>query len=212
MFKFWYEKFIMMFIPLLVFASIFGVVIYAFYTTVAVPPAEKAPFVQEIREESSKVDSKRRVTMEKPHLADNEIKNWISQVVSESLYFNKNNYGEVVKNIRPYFTDSGFQKFQDYLIASGIAENIRANEYDMSVYVEAPPLLLNSSVINDTFKWLYQMPVVISFFPTGGTKNAKETNQFINRTLTLRLQITRANIEGDPDAIQIEDWIAVGAQ
>ena len=186
MFKFWYEKLIATLIPLLVFVSIFAIVIYAFYTTVSVPSADTAPFVQDIRDAAAKPDSKNRTTLEKPHLSDNELKSWISRSVSESLAFNKDNFGTVAKNIKPYFTANGFKKFQDYLISSGIAENVRTNEYDMSVYIENSPLLLNSSVVDDTFKWLYQMPVVISFFPTGARKKATETNQFINRKLRLR--------------------------
>lgn len=212
MFQFWYEKFISRFIPLLVFASVFTIIFYAFYTTISVPQPDKAPFIQDIREEANKEDSKHKVTLEKPHLSDNEIKNWISKAVSEALFFNKKSYSKVAKNIKPYFTDAGFQKFQDYLIASGIAENIRVNEYDMSIYIEKPPLFLNSSVINGTFKWLYQMPVVISFFPTGKKNIAKESGKFINRKLTLRLQITRAKVDGNPDIIQIEDWTAIGSQ
>ena len=209
MFKFWYEKFIMTFIPLLVFISIFAIIFYAFYTVVSVPPAENAPFVQEIREDVSKEYSKHKITLDKPHMSDREIKAWISRVVSESLFFNKKNYSNVAKNIKPYFTESGFRKFQDYLITSGIAESIRTNEYNMSIYIEKQPIFLNSSVIHGTYKWLYQMPVVISFFPIGGKQIAEDADKFINRDLQLRLQITRAKVDGNPDVIQIEDWIVV---
>lgn len=212
MFQFAYEKFIAFIIPLVVFVSIFGVIIYAFYTIISVPNPEKAPFVQDIREEAAKSNSPHQVTLERPHFSDNEMKNWISKAVSESLSFNKDNYSDIVKDIRPYFTDKGFEKFQDYLIISGIAESIRTHKYDMSVYIERPPLFLNSSVINNTYKWLYQMPVVVSFFPTGQKTDARDVSKFINRTVTLRLQLTRVRVGDDPEAIQIEDWIAVGAR
>lgn len=208
MFKFWYEKFIASFIPILVFVSVFGIVLYAFYTEISVPPADQAPFVQEIRKEAKNKDN--TADLISPHLTDSELKNWITMAISEALAFNKNTYGETIKKTRNYFTDAGFQKYQDYLITSGIAENIHTHDYDMSIYIQTPPLQLNAMVMNDTYKWLYQMPVVISFFPTGQKSLAKDGDKFINRSITLRLQITRAKLENNPDAIQIEDWIVGG--
>lgn len=207
MFKFWYEKLAITLIPLLVFISFFVIVIYAFYTVIMVPPAENAPFVQEIREVAAKKKATNTVSLSKPHRADTEMKLLLTKMASEALSFNKETFSEVVKTIRPYFTDRGFQQYQKYLIESGIAENLRANDYNMSVYIENPPLSLNGTVVDGVYKWLYQMPVVISFFPREMETLAENSNSFVNRKINLRLQVTRVNLDDDPDAIQIEDWI-----
>lgn len=209
MFKFWYEKFAIVFIPLFAFFSFFMLLIYAFYTTFFVEPPDKAQFVQDIRQEQINLPDNKSISLDSQNLTDNELKNWITMAVSDSLSFNKDSFSEISTKIRPYFTDAGFDKYQDYLINSGVAENIRTNNFDMSVYIENPPLYLNSSVINNTFKWLYQMPVVISFYPKGQIEDPSVADKFINSKLSLRLQVTRAKVDDDPNAIQIEDWVVV---
>ncbi len=209
MFQFWYEKFIALFIPFFVFLSFFAIVFYAFYTVIAVPPAENAPFVQEIRETAAQNTAANVVKLDKPHRSESEMKTLLTMMASESLSFSKENFSEVLKNINPYFTDRGFKQYKDYLLESGIVESVRVNDYDMSVYIEDSPMFLNGSVVDDIYKWLYQMPVVVSFFPKNTETAAEDTDTFVNRKFNLRLQITRAKVGDDPDALQIEDWIVV---
>ena len=51
------------------------------------------------------------------------------------------------------------------------------------------------------------MPLAISFFPKSGEATARNAEKFVNRKVTLRLQITRTNVDGDPNALQIESWV-----
>lgn len=209
MFKFWFEKFISASIPIITFFSLITIFVYAVHTTVSVLPADEAAFIQEMRAEAKVEGSKNIVTLEKAHMADKELKNWITMVASESLAFNKKTFTDNLQRIRPYFTQAGFRKYQAYLLSSGIAENIRTSDYDMRIYIQDRPLLLNSSSIGGTYKWLYRMPVVVSFLPTGVKNLAEDAEKYINSKVTLRLQITRAKVDGNPDAILIEDWIVV---
>ena len=109
--------------------------------------------------------------------------------------------------MRVYFSEDGFQKYQKYLLSSGIAETIRTNDYDVGVYIESEPLHLNGMVIDGKYKWLYQMPVTLSFFPTGQAITAENSEQQINNQFNLRVQVTRAKVGDFTEALQIEDWV-----
>ncbi len=210
MFQFWYEKFVAAFIPILVFISIFLLIFYAFYTVIAVPPAEEAVFVQEIRKTAAEKESQNTISYANAHRSDGEIKTLLTKMVSESLSFGKDDFGGFLKTINPYFTDRGFQIYKNYLMSSDIVEIIRVNDYDMSVYIEQPPMSLNGMVVDNVYKWLYQMPVVVSFYPKGSDKFAENAGEFVNRKLNLRVQLTRGKVGDDIDAIQIEDWVVTG--
>ena len=204
MFQFWFEKFISLVIPFFVMGSLIILLFYAFATEAFVEPADQAPFVQEMVEANKKNTKEKNISLKVAHRTDVEIKTYLTKVASEALSFNKSNFKESIQNVRPYFTEEGLKKYRNYLISSGIVEAVRTQDLQVGAYVEAPPLFLNSSVIKGTYKWLYEMPMVVSLTRGNIVENADNID---NSEFTLRLQITRVNEdEENPDGLKIEDW------
>lgn len=201
MFKFWYEKFLFRFSFAFAFLAFLGVFVYAYFTEITIKsPGEIAPFSEKLVMEGTNTiaPEQRSLPLEKAHRTDKELKNWVNTVVSESLSFNTDSLSKVTQDVRSYYTVSGFKQYQDYLTSSGIIDSINKNNYQMGVYAEQPPLLMNGSSIKGVYRWLYQIPITVSFLQNG--KN------IANRELTLRVQIRRVKLEEDPNAIQIESW------
>ncbi len=213
MFKFWYEKFLMRFSFVFAFLAFLGVFVYAYFTEITIKlPKEVAPFTETLigAQTTTILPEQRYLPLEKPHRGNKEIQNWISMVISESLSFDKQSYSATAKNIRPYYTNSGFRQYLNYLKAAGIIDSIRANNYRMSVYVETPPLLQNSLAIEGVYRWLYQMPVTVSFLPRGASHLTYGNKDMINRKLTLNVQLRRVKRPTDPNVIEIESWTVTG--
>ena len=205
--QFWQERLIAVLIPLFVICALIFIFFYGFHVSFINRPPENVEFVQELREKVKKSTTDKTVSLDKPHRTDKELKKLITQSVSESLSFNRGNFSNVMKKMRVYFSEDGFQKYKKYLLSSGIAETIRTNDYDVSVYIESEPLYLNGMVIDGVYKWLYQMPVTLSFFPTGKAITAENSQQQINNQFNLRVQVTRAQVDNFTEALQIEDWV-----
>ena len=205
---FLFERLAASLVPFFALLAFFGVLVYAFTVVIKfeTTPYDDVEFVQDIRQDVEDKGRDKVVTLDKPHVTDGELKNWISMAVSESLTFSKDNFSKVLGNIETYYTQDGFKAFEDYIISSGIAKSIRSGDFDMGVYIEDPPLFLNDSLIDGKHKWLYQMPLAISFFPKNRANLAKDADKFVNRQVTLTLQITRAEVDEDPSALQIETW------
>ncbi len=213
MFKFWYEKFLMRFSFVFAFFAFLGVFVYAYLTEITIKsPGENAPFSETLVSSQVKkiIPEQRTLPLEKAHRTNKELQTWLSMVISESLSFDKENYVETSKKIRPYFTNSGFRQYLDYLNSAGIIESVKNNDYKMSVYVENPPLLQNSLPIEGVYRWLYQLPVTVSFLPRTTSNLAYGNNQMVNRQLTLNVQLRRVKLPDDPNAIQIESWNVTG--
>ncbi len=206
--SFLFERFVARVMPFIAIISFFLVLVYAFLTVVQfeITPSDEVEFVQDIREEVKKKGQENVVSMANAHLTDSELKTWISMAVSESLTFSKDNFTDVIKNIKPYYSPEGFSAFEQYLINSGVAKSIRSGNFDMGVYIEEQPIFFNSSVIQGKYKWLYQMPLAISFFPKNGQVVGNNSDKFVNRKVTLNIQITRATVDNNPEALQIETW------
>lgn len=213
MFKFWYEKFLMRFSFAFAFLAFLGVFVYAYLTEITIKlPGKTAPFTETLNDSRTNIilPEQRSLPLEKPHRTNKELQMWLNMVVSEALSFDKENFTSVTKNTRSYFTSSGFRQYLDYLKSAGIINSIKTNNYQMSVYVEEAPLLQNSVAIEGVYRWLYQMPVTLSFL-TRGTSNLTYGNkEMVNRQLTLNVQVRRVKRADDPNAIEIESWAVTG--
>lgn len=212
MFKFWYEKFLFRFSFIFAFCAFLGVFVYAYFTEIMIKlPGEKAPFSETLIEDStdSVLPEQRSLPLEKQHRTNKELQNWTSMAVSESLSFDKESFSNVSQTIRAYFTDEGFQQYQNYLLSSGIIESIKKNDYRMSIFIEEKPLLLNGSTIQNIYRWLYQLPVTLSFLPRNAA-NLIGRGDMVNRKMTLRIQVRRVKLPDNPNAIQIESWTMAG--
>ena len=212
MFKFWYEKLLMRMSFAVAFLSFLGVFVYAYIAEVTFKsPGETAPFTETLIDDNANVilPDQRALPLEKQHRTNKELQAWTSMAVSESLSFDEDDYAAVSQKIRTYYTGEGFQQYQDYLISSGVIESLKKNNYRMRVFVEQPPLLLNGSTIKNIYRWLYQLPVTISFLPRDSYDPLGRSGM-INKQINLRLQVRRVKLPDDPAAIQIETWSVTG--
>jgi hypothetical protein len=207
---FYFEKLVSVLLPIFVVLALILLIFYRFSTEVLVPPADQATFVQELVKVSEKKQAENTVSLMTPHRSESDIKTYLTRISSDILSFDKQSFSDVMKNIRPYFTDAAFSQYNQYLLDSGIAETVRTEDIKVSSYVDTPPFFVNSSVINNTYKWLYDIPIVISYIPLGHNM-AEKSEDLVSTEVYLRLQITRVI---DPDdkinGMKIEDWQVMG--
>ncbi len=221
MFKIFCEKVLVRFSFVIAFLGFLGVFVYAYYTEIYIPsPDGRAPFFETTIDPSGegkgivmipdkRFSEEKTISLENIHLSNKELQGWISMAVSESLSFDKDDYSTISKKVNSYFTKAGLQEYQDYLLSSNIIKSIKKNNYRMNVFVEQPPLLLNGSTIKGVYRWLYQIPVTITFLKRY-EDGYVETKGAVNRKLNLRIQVRRIDIDGDFNAIQIESWDVTG--
>ena len=203
---FYFERSASILLPLFVVIAFVILIFYAFATTAYIAPADQAPFVQEMVAASEKKGADKTISLVAAHRSEDEIKNYLMVITSEILSFNRNNFSETMKTVRPYFTNGGFQKYQKYLLDSGIAETVRVQDVSLSSYVDVPPFFINSSALNNVFKWVYDVPVVISYTPLGRPSDER-VGESAGNEVYVRLQLTRApDPENEFNGMKIEDW------
>lgn len=212
MFSFWYEKFLFRFSFIFAFFAFIGVFVYAYFTEIKVDiPKNNAPFSETLVNDGTDtiIPDQRSLPLEKAHRTNKELQNWISQVISESLSFDRENSNQIFKDIEKYYTVSGQNQYQEYLKSAGILNSIQTNNYRMSVFVEEQPLLLNGTQMKGIYRWLYQLPVTISFLPRN-SRSFVGQKDIVNRKINLRVQIRRVKLPDNPNAVQIESWTVTG--
>lgn len=144
--------------------------------------------------------------LDKPHRTYSEIEEWIGMSVSEALSINPENFQNTLRDLQPDFTEDALQQYRSHLSQSGIFKALAENNLKTSVLIELPPALLNEGVLDNIYRWLYEVPVTVTFLPAGTT--SYEGFDPVNRKLLVRLQVRRVPLEQDNnlDLLRIDQW------
>jgi len=204
--RFWYTKFLMRFMALLAFLGFAGVLYYAYITTInEEDPPVSAPFREDLSGLSQNPVVRKmeeNLTLREAHRSEKELKSWITKAVSESLFIPNRDYQNVLFQSDKYFTDAGFKEYEAYLVQSKIPDYVETGTYSLNVVVDEMPVLLNNQSVDGAYRWLFQVPITISFVPNNLT-----TGETVNQKLMLRLQLRRVETPNNPDVVKIENWL-----
>ena len=207
--SFLYTKFLMRFMGLVALLGFFGVLYYAYQTEINYEPAgQVAPFKEAPVEKASPYYAQGDgvVNYSESHRSEREIQNWITTVVSEALFIPHLKYRDVTQGISKYFEEGGKQQYLNYLEQAKIQDYIDRSAYNLNVLVDDTPVVLNANSVNGFYRWLYRVPVTISFVPVGTNSLTAGQNNSVTQKLTLLLQLRRTDATNDPNDIVIESW------
>lgn len=172
---------------------------------------DEAPFAQTLRANNDTLPEQRSITLDEPHRTARELSLWVSERVSEVLTFDATNYDRQIQIAKGYFSPAGYEEFKTYLAQSNLRATLQTGDQKVNVIVEQPPLLLNSGAVDGVFRWLYEVPVTISFTPRTLRELTPSTTSGQGRKLTVRLQLGRHDDAAVGEGVRIESW-AVSAR
>jgi hypothetical protein len=183
-----------------VFCALFiGVFVYAYYTEQQRGEiGDSAPFAEQTAMIEDSVTDIESDAVTKAHRTRREMGIWIVESVSELLNLDQGNVRAVFNAAQPYFTDAAFRQYRAYLEAESLLSNIEAGQLTLGAIVDQTPQLMNEGVIGGVYRWLYDVPVMMTHTPARGAAQTKSA--------TLRIQLGRINDESNPDKMVIESW------
>lgn len=139
-----------------------------------------------------------------PHDSEKAVSDWVIAAVSDALNYDQ--FSEAVfQQKAAYFTPAGAQAYRTFLERNKVIESVSLTSYQLSAIVEDTPFLRNKGAVGGQYKWLYRVPVLLSYIPRGATEYEKVTP--VNLETDLKIQLTRTpeTIES-PSAVLIEIW------
>lgn len=206
MIRYYLEKFFFQIVSFGALLGFLGVFLYAYSIedNNPPPPDVRAQFEDSLGEPSIAEEHAGPLTQQ--HLSEREVADYLNEIIAESLSFTPQNYQATIRTVARHFTPSAYKQYQSYLEKVGFERLLRQG-YKSGAFLERPPLKLNALVHNGAYKWLFEVPVTVTFLPAGantydGGAAAKPQNQ----RFTLRAQFTRVEDRNDPARIQIEIW------
>lgn len=182
------------------FCLFIGVFIYAYYTEGGNVPVTETTSLQGMQ--ASAPMSGDIVTMEEPHRTRREMQAWIVEAVSELLNFDRQSKSGLLNQVRSSFTDVGFSQYQEWLQTNAMAVRVESGEFRLSAIVDETPVQLNAGAVAGAYRWLYDVPVVISLQPVD--IYADQPVETIHATV--RMQLARTENSDAPNLLVIESW------
>lgn len=180
--------------------------VYAYTLEAAYTPPQDmvAPFAQTAGKPV--IAGSNKTGLEIQNLSARDIEQKIEIIVPEALSFNRSNFSGGTTLVQKYFTAGGYQQYKQFMQAAGLETAIQQN-FQTSVFLDAPPLEISSGVFGGAYKWLFEVPITLNFIPKDiQSYRGGETAQA--RKALLRIQFTRVLDQADPDAVKIEIWQA----
>lgn len=144
------------------------------------------------------------VPLNVPHRNTAQIADWAVMAASEAMTFDKDDYNESFKSTEKYFTPAARQQYLTFLKDTHIMNVIESKKFFLRGFVQDVPMLLNEGNVEGRYRWLYEVPVMLTYMDRNmqGYKNSDPANQ----QMTLNIQVGRtSNLETGHD-IAVEIW------
>lgn len=168
----------------------------------------KAPFAHsDVKiDESIKGLPQNAIPLDQPHRSDHHITSWVITSVSQALTFHDVDYQkELDRSVEKFFTTEAAEQYKSFLSDAKITEVLSGKRYRINSFTQGKPILINEGALKNRYRWLYEVPVMVSYMDRIDF-DYREKNA-INQKYTLQIQIGRSKEGGgDGEGIAIESW------
>lgn len=144
------------------------------------------------------------IPMAQPHRSTAQITEWVIMVVSEAMTFDKDDVGTSLASTGKYFNETGRAQYDQFLKDSKLANVLDSNKYYVRSYVRDAPILLNEGTVGGYYRWLYEVPVMVSYMARTD-KDYKKASP-VNQQVLVTVQVGRSPRAVDPAGIVVETW------
>lgn len=144
------------------------------------------------------------IPLTKPHRVTAEITQWVMNAAAEVMNFDADDYRTGLKATEILFDAPGRGQYVRFLQDKNITKVLASKKFQVRSYVEDTPILLNEGSLNGRYRWLYQVPVVISYLDINVT--GYEGTEPLNHRAMINVQVGRSVESRDPQGILIEQW------
>lgn len=146
------------------------------------------------------------VPLDKPHRTSKEIAEWLMVTASDVLTFEAGQHTQEMADEDFYFTPSGKQQYVEFLNKNTMMRVLESGRYDMLSFVSETPLLQNEGVRDGHYRWLFEVPIMVSYVDSSGF-NYKDKDAVSQRwKLNIQVRRVQQSDESENEGVAIELW------
>lgn len=138
-----------------------------------------------------------------PHRNHTQVGQWLVRAIAEvmtlepdptllKVHFNRLETG---------MNDFAIEAFKNFLSANQVLALLRNRDMRLNSIVNGTPLLLNEGPVEGRYRWLFQVPVTMTYVPVGENASAPDV---VHQDATLIIQVGR--VKGGVQGKVMETW------
>lgn len=168
----------------------------------------QAPFADETLQAERDIEKghlpENAIDLDKPHRDNASIRDWVVTAVSEAMMFESADSQADLAAHKASFDASGWKEYNAFLEEKGITKVLQTKRFQVRSFVEDVPLILNEGAVGGSYRWLFEVPVMVSYLERDlqSYKNVEPVNQH----MVVTVQVGRKKDAGNAEGILIEHW------
>ena len=142
--------------------------------------------------------------LSKPHRNHTQIGEWLTRALAEVTTIDPD-----PTLLKVHFTrletgmnDFAIDAFKKFLKDNAILSTLQERKMTLNSVINSQPLLLNEGIVEGRYRWLYQVPMTITFVPKGA--GSQKNPDVIHQNMVLVIQVGR--VTGGVQGKAIETW------
>jgi len=139
------------------------------------------------------------IPLNQPNMSEAALMQWTNTAVVAVNTYNFFNYRDQLQAASQYFTPDGWQAYLNKLKSSRNLNAVIEKKLVVSAVATRAPVILRQAIIDGSYNWLVQMPVLITY---------QSASQYSQESLIVTLGIKRISTLTDPNGIGIVSYAA----
>jgi intracellular multiplication protein IcmL len=144
------------------------------------------------------------VDLTEPHRGVTQVAEWVALSVGEMLNFSAAGYGTHIVEMGTYANDKARGDFQSFVDQNKIFDTLKNGNLRMNSSAEEAPLLLNKGAVEGSYRWLYEIPVLLTFLPLDA--KSYMDSEHVSQHVIVNAQVGRVTYKTNADELQIESF------
>lgn len=145
------------------------------------------------------------VPMDKAHRQAGQIADIVGEFVAKVMLYQGDDYEADLAESMKLFDAQGQAAYKAFLEEKKLMQVLQSLRYYVRSYVEDIPIVLNAGPIDGRYRWLLEVPVIVSYMDRN-EQDYKQGGQVTNQKFVIRLQVGRSEAAQNQDQLLIETW------
>lgn len=144
------------------------------------------------------------IPIDKPHRSSQAVGEWAMTVVNESMTFISDAPAQELQASKKNFKTEGRQQYEAFLQQNNIIKVLQSGTFYIRSFADNAPLLRTEGVAGGAYKWVFDVPLTVSYMKRNEKDYRKATP--INQDMTITVQVGRSKEAGNEEGVLIERW------
>lgn len=133
-----------------------------------------------------------------------QVGGWLEEKVSRLMNTDASSFDQHKKDISVFLNQNAIGEYATFMANSKIIETLQSNDLQLRSHVEERPLLLNKGSVDGRYRWLFEMPVMLTFLPRA--TNTYKGSSPASQSVIVSVQVGRVGTDVNDEELVIETF------